>query len=437
MAVRDVWTEPWSFGHDGWHNDRAACRTVLPAYQPLWCAASAWTPGTPGPVTARVTLLRPPLGASPEELSEWIADAQGRIAGRAAMLEPPAPAPTFIETWNPKLTHEELGLFRDASGRSDSDVDTVTRVTATVSSAAAPSVAARRESVDRALRRAGAALRLIDSTRDYGVLRADANPTLETATAVPTLVLRSEDYGRIARLISAGVTVRVEVDVQNSVFPEGRTEYNLLADMKGTTTPAEVVLVGAHLDSWHVGPGATDNAVGVAVILEAVRLLKAVKAPLARTVRVAFWSGEEQGMLGSKAYARRYHEHGAKTGERIVAYLNVDGGTGRLRGAMVYSDRRQVTAVLRELFAEFADLGVAGAVDVPGTAPAESDHVSFSEIGIPSVRFHHDPIHPQARTWHTDIDTYERLLEDDMIASATVLAAAIVDLARSPVLGSQ
>jgi Zn-dependent M28 family amino/carboxypeptidase len=190
-------------------------------------------------------------------------------------------------------------------------------------------------------------------------------------------------------------------------------------------------MIGAHLDAWHSATGATDNAIGCAIMMEAARILKALGVRPRRTIRVALWSGEEQGLLGSQAYVRAHFgpfEDPRPGHFSLAAYLNIDNGTGRVRGANVFGPP-EATTTFREIIGPFADLGVVGAVQNVRRGIASTDSASFAAAGLPSVNFELDPIQYDAATHHTNLDTYERIIEEDARASAIVVAGALYQLA--------
>ena len=190
-------------------------------------------------------------------------------------------------------------------------------------------------------------------------------------------------------------------------------------------------MLGGHLDSWHAATGATDNAVGVAVMMEAARILAAIGVEPRRTIRVALWGGEEQGLLGSQAYVKEHYgtvEEPTPQHAKFGGYFNIDAGTGRARGAQVFGPPA-AGAVLDEVLAPFRDLGVIGARTTVSRRRAGSDHTSFNAAGLPGISVQQDPIQYDSHTWHSNLDTYERVLEQDAIASATAIAAAVYHLA--------
>jgi carboxypeptidase Q len=243
--------------------------------------------------------------------------------------------------------------------------------------------------------------------------------------------MMNEDYGRIARLLADGTPVELEFNIVNTVYSEGRTAYNAIAEIPGTDRKEEVVMLGGHLDSWHSATGATDNAIGCATMMEAARILKALGAVPRRTIRVALWSGEEQGILGSQAYVKEHFgtfENQKPEYAKLVAYLNIDSGTGRARGAGVFGPP-SAAAVVREVLAPFADLGVAGASATTSRNVGGTDSTAFNNAGLPGIGFSQDPIEYNTHTHHTNLDTYERVIEDDVKASAIAIAATLYNLA--------
>jgi Zn-dependent M28 family amino/carboxypeptidase len=190
-------------------------------------------------------------------------------------------------------------------------------------------------------------------------------------------------------------------------------------------------MLGGHLDSWHAATGATDNAIGCAVMMEAARILAATGVQPRRTIRVALWSGEEQGLLGSQAYVKEHFgtaEEPKPEHEKFAGYFNIDNGTGRTRGMTVFGPP-SAGAILREVVALFKDLGVLGATTTRSRQRGGTDHTSFNEAGLPGIGMVQDPIQYGSYSWHTNLDTYERIVEDDVKQSAIVIAAAVYHLA--------
>jgi len=287
------------------------------------------------------------------------------------------------------------------------------------------------EQVDAFLVAGGAKLRVNDAAREHGQIIAFNNRTYDLAKAVPTVVMRNEDYGRISRILADGTPVELEFNIVNKVYPEGKTAYNTIAEMPGTDKKEEVVMLGGHLDSWQSATGATDNAIGCATMMEAARILKAIGVTPRRTIRVALWSGEEEGLLGSQAYVKEHFgsfENPKPEFAKLDAYLNIDSGTGRARGAGVFGPPAAAT-LLRQTLAPFEDLGVLGASATRSRAVGGTDSTSFNNAGLPGIGFGQDPIEYNTHTHHTNLDNYERVIEADVKSSAIAIAATLYELA--------
>ena len=275
------------------------------------------------------------------------------------------------------------------------------------------------------------ALRIYDAARTHGQIVAHNVVGYDSSQTVPTVLMRNEDYGRIARILADGVRVSLEFVIVNRTFPEGRTAYNATAEIAGTDKADEIVMLGGHLDSWHAATGATDNAIGCAIAMEAVRILREIGARPRRTIRVALWSGEEQGLLGSKAYvAQRFGSAESPKPEsaKLNAYWNVDGGTGRLRGASVFGPPA-AAAVLSAFLRPFEDFGMYGAVATRSRNTGGTDHGSFNSAGLPGINASQDEIEYESHTHHTNLDTYERIVWDDVRKAAVISASVAYHLA--------
>ncbi len=287
------------------------------------------------------------------------------------------------------------------------------------------------QAVDAFLLENQAALRVNDAARPHGQIVAFNNRTYDVTQAVPTVVMRNEDYGRIARVLADGTPVTLEVSIVNTTYPEGRTSYNAIAEIAGSDKKDQVVMLGGHLDSWHSATGATDNAIGCAIMMEAARILKVIGVQPRRTIRVALWSGEEEGLLGSLAYVKQ-HFGSAETPTpefaTFAGYLNIDSGTGRPRGASVFGPP-EAASILREILAPFKDLQVAGASATTSRATGGTDSTSFNNAGLPGIGFGQDSIEYGSHTHHTNLDTYERVIEEDVRDAAIVVAATLYQLA--------
>jgi hypothetical protein len=280
--------------------------------------------------------------------------------------------------------------------------------------------------IDEFLVENGARIRLDDARREFGQVSAFSSPSYDVNRAVPSVMLRNEDYGRIARLLASGTPVELEFTIVNRLHPEGRTAYNVVADIPGSDLKDELVMIGGHLDSWHSATGATDNAIGCAVMMEAMRVIAELGLRPRRTIRLGLWSGEEQGLLGSRAYVDEHFgtfENPKPLHSKLSAYVNLDHGTGRPRGAIVFGPPT-AAGMVRAALAPLSDLGVVGAISSRTRAFGGTDHTSFNAAGLPGINFDVDPIEYDTHTHHTNLDTYERILEAD--AKASVVAAAVL-----------
>jgi len=426
-GLKNAHLEPWSFGHPGWLNERLSVHVVSPVKDALVVEALAWTPGTNGPVTAQTTPLELPLQPTQAELTAFLDARRAAVKGKIVMVGTPAVVSVTIDP--PAKRREDNDVRAQIAGGGSpfggpqgppqpppKDVLTANQIA---------------EQLDQFLVAAGAVGRVNDAGRDHGQIRAFNNRTFDVAKAVPTVVMRNEDYGRLWRLMASGRTVELELNIVNRTFPEGATQYNVIAEIPGTDKAAEVVMLGGHLDSWHSATGATDNAIGCATMLEAIRVLNAIGVRPRRTIRVALWSGEEQGLLGSQAYVKEHFgsfESPKPEYANFAGYFNIDSGTGRARAMTVFGPA-EAAAILKDATAPFLDNGFMGVMTTTSRRRGGSDHTSFNEVGLPGIGVQQDPIEYQTHTWHTNLDTYERIIEDDARQSAMAIAAAVYHLA--------
>jgi hypothetical protein len=428
--------EPWDFGHPGWLNERFAGFVLSPVRDSLVGEVLAWTPSTNGTVTGEAVHIAPPDRPTEPELAAWLAETAPKVKSRIVLVGPHTVVPVTLTKAPLRREDEQLRRQYDpnapAGGRGAfGGPQRGGRGDATPPRPGALTNVVVNERVDAMLVASGAIVRLNDAGRDHGQIRAFQNRTYDTSKAVPTVVLRNEDYGRISRLLANGQPVSLEFTIHNREYPEGRTSYNAVAEIAGTDRKDEVVMLGGHLDSWHAATGATDNAIGCAVMMEAARILKAIGVQPRRTIRVALWGGEEQGLLGSKAYVREHFgtfEDPKPEFFKFGGYFNVDSGTGRIRGASVFGPPG-AAAVLRAALAPFEDVGVMGAIATNSRRSGGTDSTSFNEAGLPGIGLSQDPIEYGTYTWHTNLDTYERILEEDVKKSAMAIAAAVYHLA--------
>ncbi|HEX8184209.1 MAG TPA: M20/M25/M40 family metallo-hydrolase, partial [Blastocatellia bacterium] len=423
--------EPWDFGHPGWLNERLTAHIISPVKEPLTCEALAWAPSTNGAVAAQSYQMILPDKPTRESLAAYLNGVKEKVKGRIVLagkhqLVPVnvAPLPRRIADDQAKSRYDpnnpNAGQFPGGPRRSQEQQDPSRLTPAQIN-----------EQVDKFLLENGAVIRVNDAGREHRQIRAFNNRTFDPAKVIPTVVMSNEDYGRVSRILADGVPVELEFNIVNRIYPEGRTAYNTIAEIPGTDKKDEVIMLGGHLDSWHAATGATDNAIGCAVMMEAARILKAIGVKPRRTIRVALWAGEEQGLLGSLAYVKEHFgsfENPKPEYQKLGAYLNIDSGTGRARGASVFGPP-EAAAIVREALAPYSDIGVAGAIASKRRSLGGSDNTSFSQAGLPGIGFGQDPIEYDSATWHTNLDTYERIIEDDAKKSAMTVAAVLYHLA--------
>ncbi|HEY0051610.1 MAG TPA: M20/M25/M40 family metallo-hydrolase [Pyrinomonadaceae bacterium] len=424
--------EPWNFGHPGWVNERASGFITAPVQDSLVFEVLAWTPGTNGVVKGDAFVMTLPERPTQEELTNYFNSIRGNIKGKMVLVGTPARIPVGF-TAVPKRFEDEALKRRFDPNPSPTPTPAATPAPSPTPTPKPGQLRFEQiiEQLDKFLLDGGAAVRINDARREHGQIRAFDNDTFDVSKVVPTVVMRNEDYGRISRLVADGLAVSLEFDIRNRSIPEGATSYNVIGEIAGTDKKDEVIMLGGHLDSWHAATGATDNAVGCAIMMEAARILKTIGVKPRRTIRVALWSGEEQGLLGSQAYVKEHFgsfEEQKPGYEKFGGYFNVDTGTGRVRGMSVFGPPEGAT-VLREILAPFADLGAVGAISTKNRALGGSDHTSFNQAGLPGVGVAQDPIEYFTHTWHTNLDTYERIVEDDVKKSAIVIAASVYALA--------
>ena len=434
-GLKNAHLEPWDFGRPGWANERTSVFLTAPVKDSLVVETLAWTPGTKGPVTASAVLIEAPFRVTREKLNAYFDAHRAQIKGRVVLVGAPTAVPVTI---NPPAKRRD-----DAQVQSQFSENPPQAGPGGPPQQPQPQGPAQPQEknllpaadvtaeFNQFLVTAGAVARVNDAGREHGQIRAFSNSTYDVTKVVPTVVMRNEDYARIARLLADKIDVQLEVNIVNQVYPDGKTQYNVVAEIPGTDLAQEVVMLGGHLDSWHSATGATDNAIGCAVMMEAIRILQAVGAKPRRTIRLALWSGEEQGLLGSQAYVKEHFgtfENPKPEYANFAGYFNIDSGTGRARGMTVFGPT-QAAAILRQALVPFALQGVAGASATTSRRRGGSDHTSFNEAGLPGIGVQQDPIEYNSHTWHTNLDTYERVIESDAQSSAMAIASAVYHLA--------
>jgi carboxypeptidase Q len=449
-GLENAQLEAWGPFGRGWTLKRFSAQVTEPQAIPLIAYPKAWSPGTKGILTAPVVYLDAKDEAGLEAY-------RGRLKGAIVLMSTPREIKASFEPLGERMTEKDLLKLADAP-----DPTPRRRTPLTPEQRVNAIFAARKLQF---VQDEGAAL-LVDTSRgDGGTLFVQSasvpQPFLENPFDTkrvqpwdksaprmpPQIVVSSEQYNRIVRMLGQGVALKMSVDLAVEYQDKDPMGYNTVAEIPGTDLKDEVVMIGAHMDSWHSGTGATDNGAGVAVAMEAVRILKALNLTPRRTIRVALWSGEEQGLLGSRAYvAQHFGQLGDGTREaafaaltdgrilpvtpkagyeKFQAYFNLDNGTGKIRGVYLQGNEA-VRPIFRQWLAPFRELGAA-TISISNTGG--TDHLSFDAIGLPGFQFIQDEIEYDTRTHHSNQDVYDRIQSEDMMQAATVMAAFLYNAA--------
>jgi hypothetical protein len=439
--------EGWDFGRDGWQNDKASGHIVAPATMKdnLVFEVLSWTPSTNGTVVAPAVQMEIPQSPTENELKDYFTKMAPKVAGTIVLVGP-WQAPRFVEVEPAKRRNDDQVKAQynpdpnapPAAGRGAGRGGNPAVPAAGGRGAGgnqpregALSAAQVNSMVDQFLIDNRVGLRINGDTRQHGQIIAFNHRAYDVTKTVPTVVMRNEDYGRIWRVLGDGVPVTLEFNIVNRSYPLGRQSYNAIAEIPGTDKRDEVVMLGGHLDSWHSSTGATDNAIGCAIMMEAVRILQATGAKPRRTIRVALWSGEEQGLLGSRAYVADHFgtfENPKPEYAKFMAYWNIDGGTGLVRGAGVFGPP-EAAKVIAQLLKPWEDFKVYGASAGSSRSPGGTDSTNFNAAGLPGIGGSQDTIEYGSHTHHTNLDAYERIQTDDVMKNATMTASMIYHLA--------
>ena len=419
-GLSNVKIEPWdtTFGR-GWEIVSYSGRILEPWTKPLDAYPQAWSGSTLDARGRPATLTCPVVVLEARDTTE-LAKYAGKLKGACVLRGAPATIGPEFEPRDRRISLEDLlnPPARQAGGGGGGGGG----------GTSGPSPAFRLAALTTALLRSeqpAAVLR--PSGWTYGIIRNGAHFDGRVArdsiyNPVPDLLVAHEQYGTLYRVAKRGLPVRIELNLQTRFHDDTRTPANVIAEIPGTDKADEVVMLGAHYDSWHSGTGATDNGAGSVVMMEAMRILKTLGLPLRRTVRIGLWTGEEQGLIGSARYLRIHRSELPK----ISAYVNLDNGTGRIRGIHSQTNAAAIQ-IFQQIFSPLRDLGVLTVWDVNDSG---TDHLSFDRVGVPGFNFIQDPIEYSVRTHHSNVDTYERLVIDDLKQAATVIAWTVYHLAN-------
>ena len=463
LGLQNARLESWGPFGRGWSLDGFTINMLKPQYSPIIAYPKAWSGSTKGTVKGEVVFVN---AISDADLEKY----RGKLKGAIVAFASPRPVEAHFKPESTRATDEELLRWANAEPqvagpgggrRGQPDLSQLPpdqrerfeRMRAEQMMAQKKMLLAQQEGAAVVLepgRGDGGNLFVQSATLAYpqdvpqnqrkNIRDKDAPPV------VPQVVVSVEHYNRMIRSIQKGVPVQLEVNVAARYHDQDLNDYNVIAEIPGTDLKDEVVMLGGHYDSWHGGTGATDNAAGCAVAMEAARLILASGLKPRRTIRVAFWSGEEQGLLGSRAYVEQ--QFGRRVGgpsqfgppaggaaqqpseptfelkpghEKISAYFNLDNGTGKIRGVYMQGNE-QVRSIFRSWLAPFKDMG-ASTLTISNTGG--TDHLAFDGVGIPGFQFIQDEVEYDTRTHHSTQDVYDRIQEDDMKQAAILMASFV------------
>jgi carboxypeptidase Q len=440
-GLQNARLEPWGPFGRGWAVRKFSASVVEPQFVPVIAYPRAWSPATKGVVTSDVVFVE---GKTVDDMAKY----KGQLRGKIVLSSGERPLKPVEKPYMSRLGEDELSKLA-AAPRGADDEDAI------------PAEALKnfakgfndRAKVLKFLIDEGAAVAIFNSGAGSGgtVFVDGASVAVEMgdiktiddffnspafqpqakkyeASMLPQLTMATEDYNRLVRMIKLGAKPKMSVEIDSQYYDEDPNGYNTIAEIPGTDPKLkdEIVMLGAHLDSWHSGTGATDNGAGSAAVMEAARIIQASGLKPRRTIRVGLWSGEEQGLYGSTGYVKQ-HFGEKKNGsivkgaefEQLSAYYNLDNGTGKIRGVYMQGNPN-VRSFFESWLAPFAD---AGAKTLTLSNTGGTDHLPFDAIGLPGFQFIQDPVEYGSRTHHSNQDVFDRIQADDLKQAATIIAA--------------
>lgn len=417
-GLTNVHFEKFDFGRS-WTYTKFYAAMVEPQYSPLIGFPMAWTPGTDGLVTGEPVMATLQTEA---DLEKWKGKLKGKIVMTMPLKEVAMHATPEAKRYSDTdLAQEELapdpGMppfgFRPPAGPGG-----------------------RPQNMGEMRRFRNKVTQFLHDEQPMVVLQYGYNGDGGTVFAAqggsrnmkdpvppPMVAITPEHYNRIARLLDKKIPVKLQFEIQAKFLDDPQECNNIIGEIEGGKKKDEVVMIGAHFDSWHGGTGATDNAAGSAVMMEAMRILKSLNVKMDRTVRIGLWGGEEEGLIGSRAYVKEKFADPTvmkptEAHAKLAAYFNVDNGTGKIRGVYLQGND-MVKPIFESWLAPFKDQG-ATAITIRNTGG--TDHLSFDAVGLPGFQFIQDPIEYQARTHHSNMDVYDRIQKGDMMQMAAIVA---------------
>jgi hypothetical protein len=433
FGLENAKLEPWSPFGRGWSNEYTNVRMLSPDVATFIAYPKAWTPGTEGPVRARAVRV---VIRGPQDLARYT----GKLAGKIVILGEDAEVKPSTEPLYERYTEKNLSELEQYQVPGERDIARLREF----------QMRARQQRQISKFFDDEKVLAIIDHSRgaiNGGTVFVQQGGSYKVGQTVgtPALTMSTEQWNRIARILAAKKDVDLEINVKNIFYDDAMAQWNTTAEIPGTDKKDELVMVGAHLDSWHAGTGATDNGAGTIVMMEAMRILKALGIKPRRTIRIGLWSGEEQGLLGSQWYVSQHFATRPESTDperkgdptiirrdagpiekkpeqaKVSVYFNVDNGTGKIRG--VYTQENAAVEPIFETWMKpFHDLGM-DTLTMRNTGG--TDHLSFDAAGIPGFQFIQDPIEYDTRTHHSNMDVYDRLQPDDLKQMAVIVASFV------------
>jgi hypothetical protein len=420
--------ENWQdeFGR-GWSNDRFYAMAVSPQAFPLIAYPLAWTPGTNGPTTGEAVIAVISTEADFEKF-------RGKLKGKFVMTQEPAEVRPYFDAPGHRFTDQELADM----AKQPEPAPEPGRQQAGPFGPGGPGPGQPNFQAVQAFNRKRTEFFVQEGVAGLvqpGRGRGDHGSVLvggggsrnpKDPAGPPQVAVATEHYGRIARMLKKNVAVTLEMDIKNTFHDQDLTMFNIVAEIPGTDKADEVVMLGAHFDSWHGGTGAVDNAAGTAAMMEAMRILKTTGLKLRRTVRIGLWGGEEQGLIGSRQYVTQHFADRTTmkllpAHAKLAGYFNIDNGTGALRG--VYLQGNEAVAPIFQAWMEpFRNIGMT-TLTIRNTGG--TDHLSFDAVGLPGFQFIQDPVEYSTLSHHSNLDVYERIQPADMMKNAVIVASFV------------
>ena len=424
-GMQNVHTEQWGPFGRGWEFTHFEMHATAPNYFPIIAYPKAWSPATNGTLSGSVVYIS---ADSEEDLAAY----KGKLKGKFVLLDTIREVSEWMEAPAKRLTPSELLDMANAPAptpRPDRDYTRLGGFSFNNQLWKFLSEEQPAAIIDRSFK---GDLGTVFAT---GARASEGRAQAKDAKIIPQVTMSVEHYNRIFRMLQTGINVTVAMELKAAYTNPDEMEHNIIAEIPGTDLKDEVVMFGAHFDSWHCGTGATDNAAGSTVMMEAARILlqtiKETGIQPRRTLRLALWTGEEQGLLGSRGYARDHFAVTAPDGSfqevkpeqsKVSAYYNLDNGTGKIRGVYLQGNSA-IAPIFRAWMDPFKDLG---ATTLSLSNTGGTDHLAFDAVGIPGFQFIQDPVAYSTRTHHSNMDNWDHLIEDDLKQAATVVASFVM-----------